>query len=67
MLDYVSVSENITFDSGGDSVHSVSVNITDDVLMEGAEEFTIILTGTPQVRLVDSEATVSIQDNDSEK
>ena len=68
--DYIPVSQNITFSPNGPTTHRVNITINDDSLFEGSESLTISLTPLPphqsRIRVVGGNATIRIQDNDSE-
>lgn len=64
--DFVSTSGTITF-GPGETSRSITVQIIDDVLIEGTESFSVILSNPgPGVALgTSSSATIEIADNDS--
>ena len=68
--DYIPASQNITFSPNGPTTHRVNITINDDSLFEGSESLTISLTPLPphqsRIRVVGGNATIRIQDNDSE-
>ncbi len=62
--DYTATASDLTFSSGSTS-QTFSVNITDDALVEGLEDFTVSLTRVSgDVTLSVSTAVVTIEDND---
>ena len=67
---YIPVSQNITFSPNGPTTHRVNITINDDSLFEDSESLTISLTPLPphqsRIRVVGGNATIRIQDNDSE-
>ena len=69
-MDYIPVSQNITFSPNGPTTHRVNITINDDSLFEDSESLTISLTPLPphqsRIKVVGGNATIRIQDNDSE-
>ena len=68
-MDYSSINSSILFHPGLSNV-SISINITDDTLVELSEVFQVILTVSDQdadrIMLINDISTVTINDNDRE-
>ena len=63
--DYLTVSGTVTF-AAGESLKTVSIPLTDDAFVEGAENFNITLSNATNATLgPPSSAVVTINDNDS--
>ena len=68
--DYTSVTNSVlTFTPGGTTVQHITVNITDDNLIEGTERFTASLSTTNSFTKIGSinETTVRIIDDDGKE
>ena len=62
--DYVSISMDVTFDSGS-TMATVNVTIIDDFVIEFAEAFTATVSTTDTtVNIINDTATITILDND---
>ena len=64
-MDYTAITAvPLLFQSG--TIECSSIAITDDIILEGTETFSVLLTSTePDVVITVTSAPVSIQDNDS--
>ena len=66
-MDYTSINSSILFHPGLSNV-SISINITDDTLVELSEVFQVILTVSDQdadrIMLINDTSTITINDND---
>ena len=67
-VDYMSISSLLTFIPGGDKVLCIPVNITNDDILEGKENFDVVIDFVaPRPGVVEGPrdmATVFIEDND---
>ena len=66
-VDYTAISQVLTFAGNEDETQTLTVQITDDDIVEGGENFTVSLSGLTGTATVDisSSARVRILDNDS--